>query len=227
MSSKSNDNIDNFQMLLERESQDIISKGLERHKYTITVIVIGPCGVGKSSLIERIINDSYSEEKNITVGVDSKFTTVDLKNHSSINYHYYDTNGQEIWSTSWTHLLPNADIIIFVNENEETNIKAYTYIVEDKILLSEKKIICCINKSDLISDAEKEKVLNNFKLQNSKLKDQPTFLVSAKTNEGIKELTKKIKEYSINIIDKIIDSSKRTENCIDLKSESKKEKKCC
>ena len=70
-------------------------------------------------------------------------------------------------------------------------------------------------------------MLNNFKLQNSKLKDQPTFLVSAKTNEGIKELTKKIKEYSINIIDKAIDSSKRTENCIDLKSESKKKKKCC
>ena len=227
VSSKSNDNIDNFQMLLERESQDIISKGLERHKYTITVIVIGPPCVGKSSLIERIINDSYSEVKTPTIGFQRKYTKVDLKNHSSINYFYYDTCGPENNSSMWTHLLPNADIIIFVNENKETNIKAYTYIVEDKILLSEKKIICCINKSDLISDAEKEKVLNNFKLQNSKLKDQPTFLVSAKTNEGIKELTKKIKEYSINIIDKIIDSSKRTENCIDLKSESKKKKKCC
>ena len=228
VSSKSNDNIDNFQMLLEKESQDIISKGLERHKYTITVIVIGPRGVGKSSLIERIINDSYSEKKEATIGVKSKFTTVDLKNHSSINYHYYDTMGQEELSTMWTHLLPNADIIIFVNENEETNIKAYTYIVEDKILLSEKKIICCINKSDLISDAEKEKVLNNFKLQNSKLKDQPTFLVSAKTNEGIKELTKKIKEYSINIIDKIIYSSKKTKNIMELKKDDEKcEKKCC
>ena len=50
------------------------------------------------------------------------------------------------------YLLPNADIIIFVND--EKQIKAYTNFVEDKILLSEKKIICCINKMDLISDAE-------------------------------------------------------------------------
>ena len=117
--------------------------------------------------------------------------------------------------------------------NDESNIKAYTNFVEDKILLSEKKIICCINKMDLISDAEKKKVLNKFKSENNKLEDQPIFLVSAKSKEGFEELTKKINEYAINIIDKIIDSSKKTENTMELKNERfsikklKKKKKCC
>ena len=225
VSSKSNDNIDNLQNLLERESQDIISKGLERYKYTITVILIGLSGVGKSSLIDRIINDTFTFSRDVTLGVDYKYTKVDLKNHSSINYQYYDTIGPEIYSNCWTHLLPNADIIIFVND--ENNIKAYNF-VEDKILLSEKKIICCINKMDLISGAEKKKVLNKFKSENNKLEDQPIFLVSAKSKEGIEELTKKINEYAINIIDKIIDSSKKTENIMELKKDDEKlEKKCC
>ena len=145
-------------MLLERESYDIISKELERHKYTIIVIVIGPAGVGKSSLIERIINDSFSEKTLSTIGVESKYTKVDLKNYSSINYRYYDTIDQEKCSGYWIHLLPNADILIFANDKDK--IKAYTHFVEDKILLSAKKIICCINKMDLVSDAEKKKVLN-------------------------------------------------------------------
>ena len=126
-----------------------------------------------------------------------------------------------------------ADIIIFVND--EYNIKAHTNFVADKLLLSEKKIICCINKMDLISDAEKNKVLKEYKLENDELKAQPIFLVSAKSKEGIKELTKKINEYSINIIDKKIDSSKKTDNRIKLKNERKyisnnklkKKKKCC
>ena len=231
VSSKSNDNIDNLQNLLERESQDIISKGLERHKYTITVILIGPAGVGKSSLIDRIINDTFTFSRDVTLGVDYKYTKVDLKNHSSINYQYYDTAGPEIYSNYWTHLLPNVDIIIFVND--EKQIKAYTNFVEDKILLSEKKIICCINKMDLISDAEKNKVLKEYKLENDELEDQPIFLVSAKSKEGIEELSKRINEYAINIIDKIIDSSKKTENTMELKNERfsieklREKKKCC
>ena len=64
-------------------------------------------------------------------------------------------------------------------------------------------------------------------------KDQPIFLVSAKSKEGIEELSKRINEYAINIIDKIIDSSKKTENTMELKNERfsikklKKKKKCC
>ena len=233
VSSKSNDNIDNLQNLLERESQDIISKGLESHKYTIKVLVIGPAGVGKSSLIDRIINDTFTLDPLSTLGVSYKKIKVDLNNHSSINYQYIDSGGTEKYRRIWNHCLIYADIIIFVND--ENNINAYTNFVEDKILLFEKKIICCINKMDLISDAEKNKVLKEYKLENDELKAQPVFLVSAKSKEGIKELTKKINEYSINIIDKKIDSSKKTDNRIELKNERKyisnnklkKKKKCC
>ena len=225
VSSKCDDGIDNLQNLLEKESQDIISKGLEKHKYIIKIIVIGPSGIGKSSLIERIIDGSYSESKLYTIGILSKYEKVDLKNHCSINYCYYDTCGQEMHYLTWIQYLDNVDIIIFVNGKDE--IKAYTHLVKTRILLQEKKIICCINKIDLVSDGEKKKVLNNFKSENSELKQQPIFLVSAKTSEGIEELKNQIKNYALDITDKIIDSSNRTNSTIDLSIENDNKKKCC
>ena len=234
VSSKTYEGIYNLERLLKEKSQDIISKGLQRHNYMIKIIVIGPVATGKSSLIERIIDGDYTERKNSTTYPEQKFTKVDLKNNSYIQMCYYDTCGQECFISAWINYLDNADIIIFVNNKDE--IKANISVVKGRILLSKKKIICCINKIDLTSDVEKKKVLNNFKLENRELENQPIFLVSAKTSEGIEELKKKINDYSMEIIDKIIDSSNETKKNIELtidkdnktKNDSKiKRKKCC
>ena len=235
VSSKTYEGIYNLQRLLKEKSQDIISKELQRHNYIIKIIVIGPVATGKSSLIERIIDGHYTERKNSTTSTEQKVTRVDLKNNSYMQICYYDTCGQECFISTWINYLDNADIIIFVNNKEE--IKVNITVVKGRILLSKKKIICCINKIDLISDAEKKKILNNFKLENRELEKQPIFLVSAKTSEGIEEFKKKIIDYSKEIIDKIIDSSNETKKTtIELtidkdnntKNDSKKnKKKCC
>ena len=221
VSSKTSEGIYNLKNLLEEKSQDIVSNKIQRQKYTMKIILIGPCSTGKSSLVERIINDSFSEKILPTVSFGVKYAKVDLKNHSSINYQYYDTSGHEKLVSNWIHLLDNVDIIIFVNDKDKISVN--TSIVEQRILLCEKKVICCINKSDLISDAEKKKVLNNFKLKNKTLDGQQIFLVSAKTSEGIEELKNKIKEYSLNITNKIIEKKS-----YQLETQSKpKNSSCC
>ena len=224
VSSKTYEGIYNLQRSLKEKSQDIISKELQRHNYTIKIIVIGPSATGKSSIIERIIVGNYTEPKKSTTYTEQKVTKIDLKNHSYIKICYYDTCGQECLISTWINFLDNADIIIFVNNKEE--IKVNTSAVKRRIFLSEKKIICCINKIDLISDAEKKKVLNNFKLENRELEQQPIFFVSAKTSEGIEELKKKILDYSLEITDKIKDSSNETKKIIELKNELECEKIC-
>ena len=204
VSSKSFEGILNLKNSIIKTSQEIVFDKYLREKYIVKIILIGPSGVGKSSLIERIINDNFSDFKLSPIRPEKKLVKVDLKNHSSINYQYIDTSGQEKYLPNLTYFLDSVDIIIFVNDKNQ--IKALTSIVEKKILLSDKIVICCINKMDLFSDGELEPILAKYKLENEELKDKPIFVVSAQTSEGIKELKDKVNDYSINIIKKIIAS---------------------
>ena len=210
VSSKTKEGIFNLKSLLKKQSQEIISNKIQRHKFFIKILFIGPIGSGKSHMIERIINNTFSKQNLSTIAVEKKYCKVDLNDHSKINYQYYDTPGQEIFISNWINLLDNVDIIIFVNDKER--IKVDTDIIKKRILLSDKKIICCISKKDLSSDAEMETILKNYKSENQELKDRPIFLVSSKANDGIKELKNKINEYAINIIQKLIDASNNNNN---------------
>ena len=217
--------------MIEEKSQEIISNELPRHKYKINIILIGPQGVGKSSLIERIIKDSFDLYILPTVGCDFKQVNIDLKDHSSIIYKFIDVCGQECFFRSWMDYLDIVDIIIFVNDQKGLEVNTLE-IIKERVLLSDKKVICCINKKDILSDGEIGKTLKNFKEINSELKDKPIILVSAKTSDGIKELKNKIRECSLNIIKEkkiaeIQKSKKLNRINIKLDPERNDKKHCC
>lgn len=229
VSCKNSDGILNLKSLIEEKSQEIITMELQKHKYNINIILIGPQSVGKSSLIERIINDTFEMVTKPTLYYDVKLVKVNLKDHSSINYRYFDVCGQENFISTWIHLLDKVDIIIFVNDKE--NLEVNTSIIKGRVLLNDKKVICCINKKDLFSDGENDKTLKIFKKINYELGDIPIILVSAKISDGIKELKSQINEYSLNIIKKknseIQESEKLNRINIKLDPERKDKKRCC
>ena len=212
---------------MEEKSQEKVSNDLKRNKYYINIILIGNAAVGKSSLIERIINNSFRFNTIPTIGQYQNYIKVDLKNHSSINYNYIDTGCQEQFINSWIHLLDKANIIIFVNVKDKLDVN--TYLIEKRVLLSDVKVICCINKKDQFSDAENAKIIKNFKEKNEKLKDEPIILTSALTSDGIDELKNKINEYSINIMYNKMNVTQNENVCINLNSKLsiKEKKKCC
>ena len=233
VSSKNSDGIFNLKSIIEEKSREIILNELQRKKYNINIILIGGVSVGKSSLIERIINNSFELNSiDPTFFTDIRQVKVDLKNHSSINYKYFDVGGEEKNIVNWIKYLDNIDIIIFVINKDQ--IKIDTSIIEERVLLSDKKIICCLNKKDLLSDAENEQILKSFKETNDKLKKYPILLVSAKTSDGIKELKSQIHEYTLNIIEEkknenkeqnYISSIERRKNSIILEPNIKKNKR--
>ena len=178
-------------------------------------------------MIERIINNSFEYHTTPTIGNESRYIKIDLKNHSSINYRYIDTCGQESYRASWIHLLDKANIIIFINDKD--NLDVDTNFIEERVLLSDAKVICCINKKDLISDAENKTIIKTFKEKNHKLEDKPVILVSAKTSDGIDKLKNQIYEYSINFVDKKMNETQNEITPLDLNSKltKKGKKKCC
>ena len=96
------------------------------------------------------------------------------------------------------NILKKAEIIIFVNDNE--NLEVQNKIIEQKITLFGKKIIFCINKSDLIS--KKKSFLNDYKNTNKKILENNNniFIVSAKDGDGIKGLKESINSLAIDIL---------------------------
>ena len=112
VSSKNSDGIFNLKSLIQQKAREIISKILQKNNYIINIILIGSSGVGKSSLINRIINDVFKEQTLHTFSNEIKPAKIDLKNHSSINYKYIDICGQERYTFSWMHFLDNVDNLL-------------------------------------------------------------------------------------------------------------------
>ena len=197
VSSKNSDGILNLKSLIKEKALNIVLKELESHNYEIKIIMIGNSNVGKSCLIERIINDTFIIQKP-TISMNFKMRIeVDLKNHYSIKFYYYDIPGDEHYFNSWIYNLNKMDIIIFVNDINE--LKVNTTKVESVISLTDKKIILCINKGDLLNDGEKKKILEKYREENSKLNYNP-LIISAKNSTGIETLKNLIKECSNELI---------------------------
>ena len=61
---------------------------------TCKIIVIGNMGVGKSALVQRFVNDSFSNDYKATIGVDFEVELFQVLN-VPFSCQFWDTAGQE------------------------------------------------------------------------------------------------------------------------------------
>ena len=85
------------------------------------LVLIGDSGVGKSSLLLRFADDSFSDTYISTIGVDFRFRTVTIDGEK-VKLQIWDTAGQERFRTITSAYYRGADGIIMVYDvtNEET-----------------------------------------------------------------------------------------------------------
>ena len=105
---------------------------------------------------------------------------------SEISIRIWDTAGQERYQSLCTNYIKKADIIVFVRDNQQKNFENWFKFVENEIEIRSKKIFYLLNKTDLISDAEKIKIYHELHELNRKNKHNAIVqLVSSKSSEGI------------------------------------------
>jgi len=186
------------------------------------IVLIGDSSVGKTSILEKYINNIFLQEFNNKNSIEIYKKKIFLYT-SFYKLKFWDiTQFIRKNDVSELHMFYNCDGIIFVssydNKTSLDNINTWYQLLIEYIDLSTKEMIWLVNKNDLIND---NKILTDEQIE-KKSKDLllDFFEVSAKTGDNIeysiKSLVKKlIKRCSDNSFDNFDKSTQDSNDIID------------
>ena len=189
---------------------------------SIKITLLGNCGVGKSSIIQRYTSNSFQEDYNSTNGGSYSQKSISIDD-TLYQLDIWDTAGQEKYRSLGKNFYKEAYIVILVyditREDSLEGIKTIWY--PDLQQFGEKcKILALVgNKCDRY---EEENTVNEEEARAyAKEINANFFIVSAKNGDNIKNLFDKLITLFIepNFQDKVI------QNEIDRKGSVKKKKK--
>jgi len=202
----------------------------DKDNISCKVVLVGDTGVGKTSIIERYINDKYDENQKTTLVSSYTFKKIDIKKYNkSVSLDIWDTAGQEVYRSLSKNFYLNASIGILVYDISRKasfeSIRDYWY--EQLKTFGEEKMIFDVvgNKTDLF---QREEVPENEARNFAKSINAGFHLVSCKDCVGIKDLFEDCGRKYLEDNDLIKeDSNKKNKNKIVLEKDKKSEKKKC
>ncbi|KAH9325426.1 hypothetical protein KI387_005604, partial [Taxus chinensis] len=164
------------------------ARGRADYDHLIKLLLIGDSGVGKSCLLLRFSDDSFTTSFITTIGIDFKIRTVELDG-KRIKLQIWDTAGQERFRTITTAYYRGAMGIILVydvtDESSFNNIRNWIRNIEQHASESVNKILVG-NKADMdeskraVPTARGQALANEFGMK--------FFETSAKTNFNVEEV---------------------------------------
>ena len=195
----------------------------------VSIITLGEGQVGKTSIIYRYIDDTFTSNYLATIGIDSKFKKIKLASGEEIKVKILDTAGQERFQSIAANYIKKADGIVFVYDIT----KAYTFTNLEKWLsnidevANDKPCLLIGNKSDMndkreVSKEEGMEFTKKFK------KETHFYETSCKTGENV---DKAINDLVNQIYSKSL-GNEQGKGGLQLEKDSKnddknKKRKCC
>ena len=146
------------------------------------VVLVGHFGVGKSSLIRRFVQNEFSDDYLVTIGVHilKKVVTIDNDETTVI---IWDIEGKEdIQKVRSSYLMGSSGFIYVI---DPTRIHTYQNLEEELKFIAKNyskiPVITVANKSDLIVEADfkKEIAEKNLKID---------YFTSAKNGDNVEEI---------------------------------------
>ena len=84
-----------------------------KYDYLIKLLLIGDSGVGKSCLLLRYSDDSFTSSFITTIGIDFKIKSI-LIGDSKVKLQIWDTAGQERYRSICNIYYKGADVIVLI-----------------------------------------------------------------------------------------------------------------
>lgn len=148
------------------------------------IVLIGHFGVGKSSLIRRFVENIFSDDYKVTIGVHIFKKVIKINDDEDLTFVIWDIEGKEdITEVRKSYLLGTSGFIYVFDPTRKTT---FVNIESDVLYCKENypsaKLITVGNKVDLISKEEFVKE-NSFKVD---------FFTSAKDNVNVDLIFKEL-----------------------------------
>lgn len=156
------------------------------YDFLIKLLLIGDSGVGKSCLLLRFSDDSFTPSFITTIGIDFKIKTIDLDG-KRIKLQIWDTAGQERFRTITTAYYRGAMGILLVydvtDDQSFQNIRNWIRNIEQHAADNVNKILVG-NKADMESEKDVDYARGQALATEYDIK---FFETSAKTNQNVVE----------------------------------------
>ena len=201
----------------------------KQKQFEAQIVTLGDSQVGKTSLILRYTDNSFTQEYLATIGFDLKLKKLTLPNGEEIRVKISDTAGQERFKSIATNYLKKANgVILAYDVTKETSFENIDNWVEQINAESgvSRPIILIGNKCDLtdkrVISKEKGEQLAQKTLGGIKF-----YETSCKTGENVENA---IDDLVYQIYNKYSGKNANEEGNIKIEKEEKggaKKKKCC
>lgn len=155
------------------------------------VVLLGDSGVGKSSLLERFVSDSFNQESGPTLGASFLSKEITVDSHT-IKFNIWDTAGQERYHALAKMYYRDASAAVLVFDL--TNAKSFQDLqmwLEEMHDHGPKNLVLAVaaNKEDLVTpDNELVKTSEKWATENNAVYRR----TSAKTSSGVDQLFRSI-----------------------------------
>ena len=186
------------------------------------IITLGKTDVGKTCILNRYFNKTFSSSTLMTIGMDC-YTKKYIINSKNFKVNFYDTAGQEKYHSIVSNYLRNAHGIILVYDitTKDSFEIIDMWIQELNNINNTKNIILLGNKVDLNINRVISKE-DGIKL--SKKINCDFFEVSAASNENINEAIEKIVYMTC---ENYLKENNKNNECIIVDMSNSKKNKCC
>lgn len=172
---------------------------MEANPYSKKVVMVGDQSVGKTSIIQRLIENRFNSNTSPTVGSSNHVYNVTTTNGKRLTLNIWDTAGQEQYhSLSQIYFRDSAAAIVVIDGTKPDSVaQVVKWMDKFHEVVPNGFVGVAVNKSDLLPD------LAEGKTQCLDIESEigtSVTLVSAKTGEGVSGLFKNVAD---NIIDTI------------------------
>ena len=176
------------------------------------IVLIGDSGVGKSCLLVRFADDSFSDSYLTTIGVDFRFRTLPIEDNSVklqiVSSTQWDTAGQERFRTITTAYYRGADgiLLVFDKSNKESFDHIDTWMEEVNKHAHEHAVKMLVgNKADLeaaVTTEEAEEKARRHAVKYMETSAKEAYQVDSAFMEMARTLVEKRKETGVRFENK-------------------------
>jgi len=141
-----------------------VNEGNSLSEYKFKIILLGDCGVGKTAIFQRFINNNFIPDYKCTIGCEYKTRSIKLSINAIVELCLWDTAGTEKFQSVTRSYYRDANgiVLIFDLTDKKSFNRLKRWVIEIKeYCLKDAEIILVGNKSDCnnrIIDKEEAKL---------------------------------------------------------------------